>query len=452
LIDVNRILLGECMSCKYRKLLGSVCLALVAASSAFAQRGPAVVETQPAREDEITPTQATLGSILPTRRAVIGSAVDGRVVEFLVREGDRVEKDQPLAQLLTRTIELEVEAAEAELALRVHERDELRNGSQPEEIAQAKARMDAIAVAVQYLEKNKQRLATLGASSAVSLSELENSLSLWLESQQKLNEAKAAYQLAVDGPRPEKILQAESRVAITTAVLERLRDQLIKHTMFSRFAGYVTAEHTEVGQWLPRGEPVAEIMALDEVFVIAKVVESQIPFIRVGKEVEVEVPALGDAKFAGVVEAVVPSADERSRTFPVKIRVKNSFDEKGVPMLKAGMLARASLPISQSHKALLVHKDALVLKGPTKMVWIIDSKSVESKGNVFEANAIAVPVTTGAEDGNYVEVLEDPTPDKKTLAPGVEVVVRGNERIPPSAPGQPPSRVTWTAQPTSPQK
>ena len=82
---------------------------------AFAQRGPAVVEVSPISRREISATQPTLGSVVPTRRAVIGSAVDGRVVKFLVRQGDRVEKDQELASLLTATIELELEAAEAEL-------------------------------------------------------------------------------------------------------------------------------------------------------------------------------------------------------------------------------------------------------------------------------------------------------------------------------------------------
>lgn len=412
-------------------------LSLCATANALAQRGPAVVEVEAMQELEVASTQTTLGSIMPTRRAVIGSAVDGRVVEFLVREGDRVQKDQPLAVLLTRTIELELEAAEAELALHQHELDELRNGSRPEEIAQAKARNEANSIAAKYLEKDKQRLSTLGASSAVSLSELEDALSKWLEAEQRYIESKSAYQLALDGPRPEKIKQAEARVAIGQATVERLRDQFQKHTLFSRFAGYVTVEHTEVGQWLPRGSPAAEIIALDEVFVLAKVIEAHIPYIHVNETVSVEVPALGDRKFRGVVAAIIPEADQRSRTFPVKVLVKNEFNEAGEPLLKAGMLARAALATNQTHKALMVHKDALVLNGPTTMIWVIDGKSLKSGANgMAEADAIAVPVQIGTERGNLIEVIGN-------LQPGMEIVVRGNERIPPSRPGQPPSRVTW---------
>ncbi len=408
----------------------------------WAQRGPAVVEILPIDQREVEMTQATLGSIMPTRRAVIGSAVDGRVVEFWVREGDRVEKDQPLAKLLTATIELELEAAEAELELRKHELTELQNGSLPQEIEQAKARVEASRVAAEYLEKDAQRLNKLGVNSAISVSEIENSLSRWLEAQQVLIEAQAAYQLAIDGPRPERIAQAHARVAMQAANVEKLRDQVGKHTMYSRFAGYVTVEHTEIGQWLPRGEPVAEIIALDEVDVLAKVVEAHIPYIHVGDPVNVEVPALGGRVMQGTVHAIIPEADERSRTFPVKVRLTNEFNQEGEPLLQAGMLARASLATGAKQTALMVPKDALVLGGPTTLIWTIDSSSIAAAAGPagpakrVEANAIAVPVQTGVEQNDWIEVRGD-------LIGGTNVVVRGNERIPPARPGAPPSRVTW---------
>lgn len=416
------------------------------ASAALAQRGPAVVEILPIAERRVATTQATLGTIMPTHRAVIGSAVDGRVVEFLVREGDRVEKDQPLASLLTATILLELEAAEAELSLRQQELLELQNGSQELEIEQAKARLEASRVLAEYLEKDTQRLSQLAANSAISASEVEDSHSRWLAAQQRYIEAQAAYQLAVDGPRPEKIKQAEFRVAMQAAVVERLKDQIAKHTMYSRFAGYVTVEHTEVGQWLPRGEPVAEIIALDEVDVLAKVIEAHIPFIHVGDEVAVEVPALVGRKFTGTVHAIIPEADERSRTFPVKVRVANEFTEAGEPLLKAGMLARADLATGNQQTVLMVPKDALVLGGNATLIWTIDAKSIKpataspqaaAAPDMLEADAQAIPVLTGVEQDDWIEVRGS------DIAAGINVVVRGNERIPPARPGAPPSRVTW---------
>ena len=236
--------------------------------------------------------QTFVGTIMPSRRAIVGSAVDGRVVTFLVQEGDRVEEGARLAELLTDTISLELEAAEAELEWRKQQQAELENGSRPDEIEQARARMEAASAALTYLAAERVRLEQLISNRAISASEYERVVSLALEGKQKYEEAKAAHQLAVDGPRAEQILQAYAQTAMQDAVVRRLRDQIKKHTIISRFAGYVTAEHTEVGQWVTRGDPVAEVVALDEVDVVAKVVDSQVPYIHVGDSVRVEVPAL----------------------------------------------------------------------------------------------------------------------------------------------------------------
>jgi HlyD family secretion protein len=417
----------------------------VGIGTARAQRGPAVVEILPIERRDVQMKQAMLGTLHPSRRAVIGSAVDGRVVKFLVREGDRVEENEELASLLTATIELERDAAKAELDLRNHELTELRNGSRPDELAQAKARLEASRVAADYLERDTQRLLKLGTNSAISDSEIEDSNSRRLAAQQRSIEAEAAYQLAVEGPRPEKILQAEARLAMQQAILDRLVDQIAKHTLYSRFAGYVTVEHTEVGQWLPRGEPVAEIIALDEVDVLARVAEAHIGFIQVGVEVDVQVPALVGREFTGVVEAIIPEADENSRTFPVKVRIKNQFDSTGEPLLKAGMLARAVLPIENKRWVFMVPKDALVLRGSSTMIWVVDEKTVSpvpGAAGTFEANAVAVPVKTGSEEAEWIEVTALAV--QANVEEGTKVVVLGNERIPPSPPGAPPSRIRWT--------
>jgi HlyD family secretion protein len=409
------------------------------APAATAQQGPAVVEVAPVVQTDLAETQPTLGTITPTRRATLGSAVDGRVIELMVREGDRVEENQPLAKLLTQTIELELEAAEAELELRKEELAELQNGNRPEEIAQAKARLEASGIAARFLEKNKERLTELSQSNAVPLADLENSLSLWLEAQQRNLEAQSAYQLAIQGARPEKIKQAQMRVAVANALAERLRDQLGKHTIYSRFGGYVTKELTEVGQWLSRGEPVAEVIALDDVFVEAKVIEAQIPLIQLGDQVIVEVPALGDQKFRGEVERIVPEADLRSRTFPVKVRVANQFSPSGQPALKSGMLARLALATTMRQSAFLVPKDALVLQGGSTMVWGIDPATItKSPEGTMEGSAVAIPVETGAEQKDRIAV-------SGPIQPGMLVVIRGNERIVPRPPGSPPSRVLWRA-------
>jgi HlyD family secretion protein len=389
-------------------------------AAATAQMPPALVVAAPVVEREVAAGQTFVGTVMPLTTATVGSAVDGRVIEFPLNEGDRVERGQALAQLLTETIQLEVEAAEAELELRQQELAELENGTRPEEIAQAKARMDGAEAQARYLAARRARAESLYQNNrTVTEEERDEAVSAAIAAEQSYLEAKQAYQLAVEGPRKERIAQARAQVAMAQAAVSRLQDQFEKHTIISRFAGYITAEHTEVGQWVKQGDPVVEVAALDEVEIVAQVVEQYVPFMREGMMVRIEVPALPDKSFSGVISAIVPQADVQARTFPVKIRVKNELSEHG-PLLKSGMYARAMLPTGTKRMATLVPKDALVLGGQQPLVYAVDALSPNGQ----DAKARAVPVRLGVAEGDSIQVIG-------AVEPGQLVVVQGNERLMP---------------------
>ncbi len=407
-----------------RYLLPIVAVALtqtIVAQAALSQGpGPTFVAVSPIVEREVIGSQTSVGTVMPLMKSIVGSAVDGRVIEYPLNEGDRVEQGQMLAQLLTETIELEVAAAEAELDLRKEQLAELQNGTRPEEIAQMKARMVAAQARVQYANARRARAENLfRQGQAMTQEERDEIVALAVEAEQAYLDAKAAYELAVAGPRKEQIAQAAAQVAVQQATVNRLNDQLAKHTVVSRFSGYVTAEHTEVGQWVKQGDPVAEVAALDQVEVMAHVVEQYVPHLRVGMEVSVQIPAIAGEPLRGVVSAIVPQADVQARTFPVKVRVKNQVTDDG-PLVKSGMYARVLLPTGAKQLAMLVPKDALVLGGAQPVVFIVNLVSPNAK----QGKVQLVPVQLGLSEGNMIQVSGG-------LKLGQLVVVQGNERLRP---------------------
>lgn len=396
-------------------------IALFAAGVAgvsHAQPPAALVVVAPIVEQQVASGQTSVGTVMPLKRAIIGSAVDGRVIEFAVEEGDRVEAGQKLAQLLTETISLELAAAEAELELRRQQLAELENGTRPEEVAQLLARVNGAVARGEYLTARRKRIETVfQGGRAASEEERDEAVSAAIEAEQLYNEAKSAYDMAVIGPRQELILQAKAQVAVQQAVVDRLKDQITKHTVISRFPGYVVAENTELGQWVKQGEAVVEVAALDEVEIYAQVVEQHVPFVKIGSQVTIEVPALEGRLFEGTVTAIVPQANVQARTFPVKVRVRNEITSDG-PLLKAGMYARVTLPAGPAHMALVVPKDALVLgKGPQPLVYVVDPAPDGKSGK-----ATAVPVEIGVAAGNGIQITGP-------FKAGQLVAVEGNERI-----------------------
>lgn len=401
-------------------LSGSISFILAGIARAQPPTRVSPVVVSPVVQREIATGKTFVGTILPNKKAVVGTAVDGRVVEVLFEEGDHVEANQPLARLLTDTITLELEAAKAGLDFRQQQLAELENGTRPEDVERAKAKMLGSEATLDYLSARRDRAEQLyKTSAAVSVENRQQAASAALAAEQNVLEAKAAYALAVAGVRKEQIAQAHAQTRMQEALVEKLAGQIQKHTIITRFEGYVTAKRTELGQWVTKGDPVVEIVALDPVEIRAYVPEANIPFVRVGEEVHVEVPSLPKRMFTGRVALIIPEADDRSRTFPVKIRVANPKAANGPP-LKAGMSARVTLPTGPTQQALVVSKDALVLGGPSPVVFVFDADPKDAtKGKVRP-----VSITLGAASGHWIQVTG-------LLTAGQKVIVRGNERLRP---------------------
>jgi multidrug efflux pump subunit AcrA (membrane-fusion protein) len=404
-----------------RQLAAAICWLIglplvISASPLYAQPAANVVVAKVVQEN-VSASSSFVATVRPRRRVTIGSAVDGRVFERNVEEGDRIKAGQPLIQLLTNTIELELKAAEAELRLRESELVELRNGTRVSEIEQAKAKMLAAEADTDLARSQLDRLQRLKDSSAISQGDLDRARAAFDQRTQLYLDLKSAYELAIEGPRSEKIDQAEAILGMQAARVEQIKDRINKYTIVSRFDGFVSQQMVETGAWVKTGDPIMEVIDLEEVELETYVAEQHIAFIRPGLEVTVEIPALPGQTFPGKVKSVVPQADPESRTFPVIVRVANQIDDSNGPLLKAGYYARVVLPTGDSQQAMMVPKDAIVLGGPQPMVYVVIPGA--------ESSTVApVPVELGLSEGGRFQVSGD-------LKPGQQVVVEGNERLRP---------------------
>lgn len=397
-------------------------MALAAGAVASAQQTeptPVAVSTVVSRS--VADGRSFVGSVVPVRESTVGSTVEERVAEFLVSEGDRVEAGQPLVKLRTRTLEIELNGARAELEAMRQELAELENGTRPEELEQGRAELARAAALRDYAQAARRRIEGLLRNRQASAQELDEVVSNAEAAEQAYNVSQAALDLLIAGPRAEQLARARAKGMVQQEVINRLEDRLAEHTIVAPFAGYVVTEHTEVGQWLGRGDPVVDLIELDCVDVVVSVIEDDIRHISVGTPARVEVPALPDKALTGAVALVVPRADFRSRSFPVKVRLLNQ-EAHGGPMLKAGMIARATLPVGPEHPALLVPKDALVLGGPSPRVYVFEPLSGGDDPTLGTVQP--VPVTLGVASGSLVEVSGPLQVDQR-------VVVQGNERLRP---------------------
>ena len=394
------------------------CALLVSASFCQAQEVPAPVRVHQIMQRRITLEREFIGTATPRRRSTIGSAIDGRVMQMFVREGDAVQAKDPLVRLRTGTLEIELARAKAQLDLRAHELAEMLNGSRPEEIEKTKAHVEGARAIFEYAEARLRRARqTYDNGAVVTLDQVEEALSQAIATKNILQAARADYQMALKGPRKERIAQAQSQVIVQNKVVQQIEDRIKLHTLKAPFDGYIVKRHNEVGGWASAGKPVVEMVELNPMEVEVLVSEKFVTHVRPTAEAIVRFDALPDREFVGEVVRVVPQANLRSRTFPVKVQLVNPT-RANQPLIKAGMFARVTLTSHLVNEALMVLKDSLVLNGNRRTVFVIVPASQQDNTTTVKA----VPVTLGNSDGLWIEVRGD-------ITAGQRVVIKGNERL-----------------------
>jgi HlyD family secretion protein len=406
----------HCLATTAAALITSVAFGTSLHAQTKPKSPPAVVRVAQITKQNVEVTKTFVGTIMPLRKSVLGSAVDGRVAEVFVNEGDQVKARQPVAQILTKTIEAEVAAAEAQLDLRKQELAEMQNGTRKEELEAAVAREDAAKAIAEYAMNKFRRVEGLAKRGQANEGEVEEAMSNANQLQKLFIAAKAARELAEAGPRAEQIAQAKAREATAMHELERLRDMQSKYTIRAPFDGYVTAEHTEIGAWVNKADPVVEVIELKQVDVMVMVPETDVENVTIGRKAPVRIDALPGDTFEGTIALVVPQADVRSRSMPVKVRVDNR-EVEGQPLLKAGMSARVELRVNHPSPSLIVPKDAIVIGGPEPMLYLVEQQGAS-------ATVRGVPVKLGEALGSGVSV----TAKNGELRVGQSVVIEGNER------------------------
>ncbi|MCO8122132.1 efflux RND transporter periplasmic adaptor subunit [Stieleria sp. TO1_6] len=390
-----------------------------------------------AAQDELPPVTAArirvgqsnssyqlLGTVTPSRKTTIGCALAGRVRELTLKRGARLEAGDSIAQLQTEVVKIELEAAKAQLRLVQHQLAELETGSRDEDIAEAKARMEAAAAIALRSSSQLQRIERLIESRAASADEVDVAIAEADSSKKLLLAETIAHQRLVAGPRAEQVAQAQASVDLQREQVRLLEDRLQKHTVIAPFDGYITAEYTEAGAWITAGAPVIDLIELDTVQVEVAVPAAQIVSLKPGQSIRIECSERPQELLLGTLERIVPSADTRARTFPILIRVENRIDDD-IPILMSGMVVKIHLPVGPQLESTFVPTDAIVLEQVQQSVYVVDfNDQPTASQNTRTGTVRRVPVRLGIADGGSISVTGQLQPDEL-------VVTRGNEGLTP---------------------
>jgi RND family efflux transporter MFP subunit len=274
---------------------------------------PVVVET--VIQKRVRPVVTLIGTAEPNRTSVVAPQVEGLVIDFPVKKGQRVAKGEVLVRIEKKRLLLQLKLARANLA---------------------------------EVKENYQN----------ALSELKRNRELF----RKKSISSRAYDDAL-----YKANALNKKMGALEARIETIRYDLDTCVIRAPFGGFVVAEHTQLGQWLKAGGEVVTLAEMDPMLVTIPVPDRYIHYLKKGQEVDLRfdfLPEGGTRK--GTVRHIIPLGNEKARTFPVQIRIANT-DQR----ILAGMSCKVSFPVGTLYDALLVDKDAVVTAGTGHEVFVV---------------------------------------------------------------------------------
>lgn len=317
-------------------------------------------------------TYPVIGRLVAQRTGNVAARINGAVVEMNANVGDRVKKGDVLAVLAIERLTAERDKYAAALATR----------RAMVQTAQAEAAKTA---------QELRRMSNLKTSSAFSRARYED------------------LQRDVDARRAT-LVERRSQMKEAQAELDQAAIDLFNGRIRAPYDGVVSEKHTEIGSYVNVGNPVVTLISDTEIEVEAEVPSDRIAGLVPGRVVRFELDDGTDHR--ATVRSIIPRENARTRTRPV--RFTPQFGEKS-SRFAINQSVTVLVPIGKISQVVTVHKDAIVHRGPNRVVSIVRN------GKAFPRQVQLGP----AVGSRYIVT--------KGLKAGDMVVTHGNETLPPGA-------------------
>jgi len=365
--------------------------------AAIAGQAVTVQVTRPAQRPLVR-TLKMPGTLAPDEQVDLLAKVSGYVSEIKVDIGDRVREGQLLVKISVPEMADELRQTEAVLGAR-----QARVRAVQAKVIQAQrmietARAEVLQYAAQHEldEINLQRQQELREGKAIPQQALDEARSAHTITEARLQIAEArvagaeAEKLAVDAD----VQVAESEIAVAQAQRARLLTLMEYASIRAPFDGIVTRRNVDHGTFVrsaAEGDagPLLRVAKTDRIRIVLEIPEVDAPYVRVGTEVEIDVKALQEEPFGGVVSRTARALRPETRTMRAEVDIDNAGGR-----FAPGMYVVMVVKLETKATAMLIPSKALRVRGKDTLVLV-----------AADGVAQARPVEVGYDDGIWAEVL-----------------------------------------------
>lgn len=287
----------------------------------------------------------------------INSRVQGFIKQVRFDEYQKVSKGDTLVVIEDVEYRYIVAQAEANLANAVTGKDAMHNviSTTHTNLTVTDASIEEARVHLENAERNYNRFKTLYEQNAVTRQQYDDMNTAYLAAKARydmLNKQKESVR-SVSREQNTRLGQNEAGIKLAEAALELARLNLSYTVVLAPCDGYTGRKEIQQGQLIQPGQTLVDIVDSEDKWVVANYKETQTANITEGCEVEIEVDAVPNHKFKGVVRSVSRATgasfslmpqDNSSGNFvkieqriPIRIDFTADNDAEAMERVSAGM-------------------------------------------------------------------------------------------------------------------
>ncbi|MFC2158455.1 efflux RND transporter periplasmic adaptor subunit [Acidobacteriota bacterium] len=334
---------------------------------------PLPVRVATSKIDDLVIKLRSPGEAVTNRMIVIKAEVSGVVKDLGVVESQKIKKGDLLLSIEDETYALDVERTEAE---RLKVLSELLLEKQFDEGLLSGEEFQGLQEMEFY--KKYEKAKDLFQQGTITQAEFERASKEY------------EYAMIQSGRKKEEIMAATKRLTQTEIDLRQKRMQLLKTKIRAPFGGIITDIKIAQGEHLSSGQELFTLVNIDRIQVHAKVLESEVGKMKVGREVDLKFSAYSNKVFKGRVRAISPIIDPSDKTCNVIVDVGNPEEQ-----IKPGMHAEVEIAAEIYKDRLLIPQDAVLSRSGRKLAFV-----------VVDGVAKWRYLEIGLENEDYAEVLD----------------------------------------------
>jgi HlyD family secretion protein len=276
----------------------------------------------------------------------IAARVDGRVAEIPVVRGEDVAAGAVLVRIDNPETIAKNEQAVAAKVVAEAQLANINVGTRVETIAARKAALERADASVVLAQKTYDRVSQLAEHGNAPIARLDQATDALHESQRAVDQARSAYEQAVNGYTKEEREIAVANVGKAIADIKAVQSIIDQMVVYAPVASQVYQRNVEPGEYVSPGVPLVTLIDLNDLWIHFDLREDLVKTLKVGDRFGVRIPALSDRRITVEVKLIATKGEYASwratratgdfdlRTFSIR-----AYPLEQVPELRPGMSA-----------------------------------------------------------------------------------------------------------------